>query len=178
MSDVAAAVGETPHADPVGVDLVERLGEGDGVAVVLDLRVGVDVLAARPVARSEIAVVEEDRCEPGVGELLCDVRLHELLDVAPAPGHDDRGEGPAAAVRRVQPAANGLATARELDVAPHRMRLRISEAIRSALGQERVLERGRVGHGAVRRGDAPGVVEIAEALLGDARDAPRRPSRR
>src|SRR5450432_716842 len=36
--------------------------------------------------------------------------------------------------------------------------------------QERVLERGRVRHGAVARRDAPGVVEIAEALHRDARD--------
>ena len=116
---MAAAVGEAPHADPVGVDLVERLGEGDRVPVVLDLRVGVDVLTARSVARPEVPVVEENRREPGVGELLSDVRLHELLDVAPASGHDDRGERAVAIVGRVQPAANGLAATPELDVAPH-----------------------------------------------------------
>ena len=67
---MAAAVGDAPHPDPVGVDLGERLGEGDGVAVVLDLGVGVDVLTAPPVARTQVAVVEEDGRQAGVGERL------------------------------------------------------------------------------------------------------------
>ena len=50
------AVGKPPNADPVGVDLFDRLGEGDGIPVVLDLRVGIDVLTARSITRPEIPV--------------------------------------------------------------------------------------------------------------------------
>ena len=62
---VAAGVGDAPDADAVGVDLGQRRGEGDGVAVVLDLLPGVDVLARLAVAGAEAAVVEHQHRAAG-----------------------------------------------------------------------------------------------------------------
>jgi hypothetical protein len=117
---VAAAVGQPPDPDPLGIDLLEGLGEGDRVAVVLDLQMGVDVLAARAVAVPEVAVVEQDGGVPGAREHLRVGGLDDLLHVAPAPRHHHDGEGASALVGRVEPAPHRVGAARELDVAAHR----------------------------------------------------------
>jgi hypothetical protein len=55
--DVSAGVAGAPDPDPAAVDLGQAAGVGDRVAVVADLPPGVDLLAGRPIAVAEVAVV-------------------------------------------------------------------------------------------------------------------------
>ena len=116
---VTAAVGESPDPDAERIDVLPRLEVADRVPVVPDLHGGIDVLAPRAVACTEVPVVEQQDREAGVDEELRVVRLHQLLDVAPATGHHDRRIRSLAFLRREEPAADRVALADELDVLPH-----------------------------------------------------------
>ena len=88
--DMAARVGDAPGADALRIDLVVALEETHGVLVVADLRPWVEVLAVVAVADAEIAVVEDERIEPGLGEGLGIGRHDDLAHIAPAAGQHDR----------------------------------------------------------------------------------------
>jgi hypothetical protein len=115
---VTAAVGEPPDPDAERIDVLPRLEVADRVPVVLDLHGGIDVLAPRAVARTEVPIVEQQDREPGVDEEPRVVRLYELFHVAPATRHHDRGMRSLALFRREEPAADGLARADEFDILP------------------------------------------------------------
>ena len=116
---VPARVAGAPDPDAVGIDLGQRAGVADRVAVVAHLLPGVDLQPGLAVARAEVAVVEDDRPQAGGGEHLREpVEVH-LLDGGEAVGHHDRRDRPRRSVGDVVPAPQSHALGIELDVASH-----------------------------------------------------------
>src|SRR5215208_4628254 len=111
-----------PQGDPVGIDAVERPGAGDRGAPVVELCLGVDHLTGLAVARSEEAIVEDERRDADGGEALR-VRVKPLLaDAVEAVPDDDarrrRGTG-----RTIVPGATADVLRLESDVVSHGARL-------------------------------------------------------
>ena len=118
--NMAAAVTSPPDADALCVSFLQRLGVGDGVAVVSHLPPGVDLLTRRAVTGAEVAVVEyhrgEARRREGTGEA---IEIH-LLNGGEAVRHDDGRHLSLAPVRYKVPAAQGDAIlGSELDILAH-----------------------------------------------------------
>ena len=117
--DVAAAVARPPHPDPIGGDAGELPDVGDRMAVVANLGPRVDLLARLAIARTEVAVVEHERGQPGRGEPLgIGVQVH-LLHGREAVRHDDDGHGVIPTVGPVQPSPQRHALGIELDIGSH-----------------------------------------------------------
>ena len=116
---VRAAVARAPDPDPVAVDLVARAGVGDRVPVVAHLRPRVDLLPRLAVGRAQVAVVVDQRAEPGLAEHLGERVEEELLDRAVAVAHHDRRRRARRLVGDVQPPPQRRALGVELDVLPH-----------------------------------------------------------
>jgi hypothetical protein len=117
--DVAAGIGDPPHARPLDVDPGQRLGEGEGVPVVLDLLPGIEVLARLAAAFAEIAIVETERRAADVLEELGVVGHHDLFRVAPPAGHHDDRHITLGPCRARQGADQCVALAVELDSLTH-----------------------------------------------------------
>src|SRR5277367_6733290 len=67
---MAAGVGGAPHHDPLWVDALKAACECDRRRIVLELQWRGEQLPRLALARSEIAVVERKRVNPGGGEAL------------------------------------------------------------------------------------------------------------
>src|SRR4051812_9510008 len=67
---MTAAEGASPDGDPRGIDALERAGIGNCRSPVLKLTTDVQQLARLTVAVAEVAVIENQGREPGLGEAL------------------------------------------------------------------------------------------------------------
>src|SRR5262249_15169839 len=85
--DVSTAVGDAPGCDPLRIDIGQAFQVRERVPIVLDLPPRVDVLPWLAGTSAERAVVEDESRETLLAEDACEVRLGQLLDVAPPSRH-------------------------------------------------------------------------------------------
>src|SRR5262249_53266654 len=85
--DVSTAVRDAPGCDPLRIDIGQAFQVRERVPIVLDLPPGVDVLPWLAGTSAERGVVEEEGRETRLAEDACEVRLGQLLDVAPPSRH-------------------------------------------------------------------------------------------
>ena len=113
---MAARVARAPDTDPLGVDAVERLHEGDRVAVVADLHPRVQLLPRLAVALAEVAVVVGEYDMARVRNGGCVSVEVELLNAVVAMRHNHNRSGCRADSWAIQPPAKRGPVRVELDV--------------------------------------------------------------